>query len=69
LTLTPLPVFFLNGQFLPRVCWETMDQKKRETNLMTSGSSASIGWFRIGVDESADGCGRGANGGRAPNVG
>ena len=37
--------------------------------MMTSGSSASIGWVRIGVAESADGCGRGAKGGRAPNVG
>jgi len=37
-------------------------------HLMTSGSSSSICWLRIGVDENADGCGRGANGGGAPKV-
>ena len=44
-------------------------KKEKKTRLMTSGSSASIGCVRIGVAESADGCGRGAKGGTAPNVG
>jgi hypothetical protein len=45
------------------------EKKKKRTDRMTSGSSASIGWVKIGVAESADGCGRGAKGGTAPNVG
>ena len=36
---------------------------------MTSGSSASICWVRMGVAESAEGCGRGAKGAAAPKVG
>ena len=67
LTFTPLPVLIWRS-IISRVCWENMGQKKK-AHLMTSGSSASIGWVRIGVDESADCCGRGANGGTAPNVG
>lgn len=35
---------------------------------MTSGSSSSTCWFRIGVEANADGCGRGAKVGVAPKV-